>query len=292
MLSIILLYKSILRSLIISGFRVSFSFLIFTLLTGCYVGSHKSSMVDFSKGEWVDLSYTYDENTPSWPTEDGFKLDTLFEGQTDDGYYHAAFHLTSPEHIGTHIDAPIHFAADGKTVDELDVNDLIGDAVVIDVSENAVEDRDYLISIADFQKWEAVYGRLPDDIIVLVRTGYGKYWPDRERYMGTAEIGEEAVAKLHFPGLAPEAAEWLVTNRKIKAIGLDTPSIDFGQSKKYKTHQILCKAGIPAMENVANLDRLPSKGLFVVALPMKIGGGSGGPLRIVAHVNSNTLIQY
>ena len=123
---------------------------------------------------------------------------------------------------------------------------------------------------------------MPDGIIVLLRTGYGAFWPDREKYMGTAELGAEAVEKLHFPGLDPEAAKWLVQERKIHAIGLDTPSIDRGQSSLYESHQILFKANIPAFENVANLDQLPESGFTVIALPMKIRDGSGGPLRIVA----------
>ncbi len=102
--------------------------------------------------------------------------------------------------------------------------------------------------------------------------------------MGTDERGPEAVAKLHFPGLDPEAAGWLVASRTIKSIGLDTPSIDFGQSTHFESHQALFAAEIPAFENLANLERLPESGFGIIALPMKIAGGSGGPLRIVAIV--------
>ena len=136
----------------------------------------------------------------------------------------------------------------------------------------------------DFESWEADHGKLPDDIIVLIHTGFGRFWPDREAYMGTAERGAGAVAKLHFPGLHPDTAHWLVENRSIHSIGLDTPSIDFGQSTGFKAHRILMEQNIPAFENVANLDQLPAKGFEVIALPMKISGGSGGPLRIVARV--------
>ena len=125
-------------------------------------------------------------------------------------------------------------------------------------------------------------GLLVRNAIVLVRTGFGKYWPDRGKYMGTDERGDSAVAKLHFPGLHPEAAHWLVNVRKIKAIGIDTPSIDRGQSKDFKSHVALYEKNTPALENVANLDQLPEKGFTVIALPMKIKGGSGGPVRIVA----------
>ena len=120
---------------------------------------------------------------------------------------------------------------------------------------------------------------------MLLRTGFGKHWPNRLKYLGTDEKGPEAVPKLHFPGLHPDAAKWLVENRSIKAIGLDTPSIDFGQSSDFMSHVILYEKNIPAFENVANLDQLPEKDFTIIALPMKIEGGSGGPLRIIAIVN-------
>ena len=120
--------------------------------------------------------------------------------------------------------------------------------------------------------------------IVLLRTGYAARWPDRLRYLGTEERGEAAVAKLHFPGLDPTAAQWLVQHRSIKAVGIDTPSIDYGQSTHFESHVMLFQHNVPALENVANLDRLPQVGFTVIALPMKIGGGSGGPVRIVAAV--------
>lgn len=241
----------------------------------------------FDNGEWVDLSYAYDENTIYWPTADGFELDTAFEGQTEGGYYYSAFNVKTAEHGGTHLDAPIHFARGARSSDQLRLDQLTGEAVVIDVSAQAAGNADYLVSVADFERWEGEYGRLANDIIVLIKTGHGRYWPDAAKYLGTTEKGPEAVAKLHFPGLAPEAATWLVQNRKIKAIGLDTPSIDYGQSSDFMSHRILFKKNIPAFENVANLDKVPATGAYVVALPMKIKGGSGGPLRIAAFVKSS-----
>ncbi|MBD0297112.1 MAG: cyclase family protein, partial [Flavisolibacter sp.] len=94
--------------------------------------------------------------------------------------------------------------------------------------------------------------------------------------------GTEGVAQLHFPGIHPDAAQWLVQHRKIKAVGLDTPSVDYGQSKDFKPHQLLYAQNICGFENVANLNQLPVKGAYIIALPMKIKGGSGGPLRIIA----------
>ena len=180
------------------------------------------------------------------------------------------------------MDAPVHFAAGKQAMDEVPIDRLIGNAIVIDVSDRAIPDPDYQVSVDDFLSWEMDNGPVPPEVIVLIHTGFGRYWPDPIRYMGTDEKGPEAVAKLHFPGLHPDAARWLVDERKIKAIGLDTPSIDFGQSKLFESHQILFAENIPAFENVANLDQVPVTGALVFALPMKIDGGSGGPLRIVA----------
>lgn len=231
----------------------------------------------------IDLSHAYSEETVYWVTAKEFRLDTVFAGQTDKGYYYSAFDFETAEHGGTHIDAPIHFAANAQTVDEIPLRKLMGPAIKIDVSSKAMNDPDYLISIDDLTGWEKEQQmQIPDGSIVLLHTGYSGFYPDREKYMGTAERGEEAVKKLHFPGLSPEAAQWLVDKRNIHAIGLDTPSIDYGQSRDFRSHVILLSQNIPAFENLTNLDQLPVKGFEVIALPMKIKGGSGAPLRIIA----------
>ena len=160
----------------------------------------------------------------------------------------------------------------------------IGPAIVIDVAARAASDPDYLVSVADFEAFEAAHGPIPTGAIVLLRTGWGQRWPDRQAYLGTEMVGPDAVPLLHFPGLAPDAARWLVANRTIGAIGIDTPSIDFGQSTMFEAHQVLYGGNIPGFENVANLETMPETGGYVVALPMKIEGGSGAPLRIVGVV--------
>lgn len=238
-----------------------------------------------ASGAWTDLSHAFSDATLYWPNnKNGFLLDTLFNGTTPGGFYYSSYQFCAPEHGGTHLDAPIHFAAGRWTSDQIPVERMQGEAIVIDVSEKALKNRDYLVSQEDFAAWEAQHGKIADDIIVLLHTGYGQFYPDRLKYFGTEQKGEQAVAELHFPGLDPAAAEWLVKNRKIKAIGLDTPSIDYGQSKDFKSHQVLLDKNILVFENIARVDRLPVTGSYVVALPMKIEGGSGGPLRIVAWV--------
>jgi kynurenine formamidase len=147
-------------------------------------------------------------------------------------------------------------------------------------------DRNYQLSVRDILDWENEHGLIPENTILLIDTGSAKLWPDRKEYMGTDERGPQAVNKLRFPGIHPEAAKFLVTKRKINAVGIDTPSIDFGGSKLFETHRILFEKDIPAFENVANLEKLPIKGFMIIALPMKIKGGSGGPLRIIAFMPS------
>jgi kynurenine formamidase len=236
----------------------------------------------FPPGELIDLSHAYDEHTIYWPTAEPFRLEVVADGVTDAGYYYAANNFCTSEHGGTHLDAPIHFAEGRQSVDEVPLDRLIGIAVVVDVVEAAGRDRDYQVTVADFERWEQQNGPIPSDAIVLLRTGFSRHWGDAEQYLGTAERGEAAVAALHFPGLHPDAARWLVANRPVKAVGIDTASIDYGQSSLFESHRVLFERNIPAFENLTALERLPPRGAFIVALPMKIRGGSGAPLRAVA----------
>ncbi len=243
------------------------------------------STLSITELEWIDLSYPFDSTTLYWPNNpDGFQHRVDAEGVTDLGYYYSSYTILTPEHGGTHLDAPIHFYESGETLDQLPLSKLTGKAVVIDVSSQALENRDYLIDSTAILNWEAEHGKIPAKAMVLFRTGYGKFYPDREGYFGTAKTGNEAIPELHFPGIQPETALWLAKSRNIKAVGLDTPSLDYGQSKDFAAHQALMENQIPGFENVANLDQLPATGIYVVALPMKIKGGSGGPLRIIAAV--------
>lgn len=230
----------------------------------------------------VDLTYPFSVDSVYWPTAEGFKLDTDFDGTTDAGFYYSAKRYSAAEHGGTHIDAPVHFAKGRNSVDQIPLDQLTGQGLVIDVTKQCASNADYLVSVSDIQNWEKQNGRIPVGSMVFLRTGFGKFYPDKAKYLGTSERGAAAVAKLHFPGLDPAAAKWLVQNRSIKAIGLDTASIDRGQSTLFESHQILFEKNIPAFENVANLDQLPIKGFTIVALPMKIKDGTGGPLRIIA----------
>jgi kynurenine formamidase len=236
----------------------------------------------FPGGALVDLSHAYDAQAIFWPTAKPFRLEKVADGITPGGYYYAANDFFTSEHGGTHIDSPIHFAQGHQTVDQIPLDRLIGAAVVVDVTAAAGRNPDYQVTAEDLQRAESRDGRIPDRAIVLLRTGWSQRWPDAALYMGTAERGEAAVAKLHFPGLHPDAAAWLIANRAIAAIGIDTASIDYGQSTGFESHRALFAKDVPAFENLTGLERLPVRGAHLIALPMKIAGGSGAPLRVVA----------
>jgi kynurenine formamidase len=234
------------------------------------------------RGELVDLSHSYDSQTIYWPTAEGFRLRKDADGVTPAGYYYASNSVFTSEHGGTHIDAPIHFAQGRQTVDAIPLDRLVGPAVVIDVTEASDRNPDYQVTAEDFTRFEREHGAIPADTIVLLRTGFSRRWPDAVRYLGTAARGDEGVKQLHFPGLHPDGARWLVANRQIRAIGIDTASIDYGQSTLFESHRTLYERNVPAFENLTALERLPVTGAWVIALPMKIGGGSGAPLRAIA----------
>jgi kynurenine formamidase len=236
----------------------------------------------FDPAKAVDLTHPFDAATIYWPTEKGFALEVEHRGTTDGGYFYASNAFAAPEHGGTHVDAPFHFAEHGLTVDALPISAGIGPAVVVDVGAAAAKDRDYRVTVDDLAGWERAHGRIPDGAIVLMRSGWGRFWPDKARYLGTATPGD--TAHLHFPGFSKEAAEWLVHERRPHAIGVDTPSIDHGPSTDFAVHRVVLGANVPGLENVAQLDRLPEAGATIVALPMKIGGGTGAPTRIVAFL--------
>ncbi len=264
-------------------------FLISVIIFSSCVKNTELSNVDnlyeiMQKTEWIDLTFEFDENSIYWPTNVPFTHDTVSYGINDMNYFYSSFKFAAEEHGGTHFDAPIHFSANKNTIEKVPLTQLHGPGVVVNVTEKAKNNPDYLITIEDFEAWESRNGRIPDGALILVNTGHGKYYNDRVKYLGTELTGAEAVPHLHFPGLDPAAAKWLAEERNINGFGLDTPSIDYGQSKEFMVHRILFEKGLTGYENVTNLDKLPEKGAYIIALPMKIKGGSGAPLRIVALV--------
>lgn len=228
----------------------------------------------------VDLSYGFGADTIYWPTSTPFKLTRLSFGKTKAGFFYAANDFCTAEHGGTHMDAPIHFAEGRATADRVPVSAGIGPIARVDVKAKADADPDYRLSVEDLLAYEKAHGRIPAGAIVVMYSGWGARWPDRKRYLGTDKPGD--TANLHFPGFSKEAAEFLVRERDIKAIGVDTPSIDHGPSRDFLVHQVINGADKPGFENLANLDRVPPSGATLVALPLKIEGGSGAPMRAIA----------
>jgi kynurenine formamidase len=238
---------------------------------------------DLARSRVVDLTYPFDARTIYWPTSPTtFELERLSFGPTPGGWFYSANSFCAPEHGGTHLDAPIHFSRSGRTADQIPVRQLLAPAVVIDVRGKTRNDPDYRLTVADVRDWESRHGPIPPGAIVLLRTGWGTRWPDRKAYLGDDTPGD--ASHLHFPSYGKDAAEYLVGDRRVGAIGVDTASIDYGASRDFIVHQIAAAAQVPGLENVARLEELPEFGAWVIALPMKIAGGSGGPLRVVALV--------
>jgi kynurenine formamidase len=223
----------------------------------------------------------FDEKTLYWPTSpSAFERKELAYGDTAGGWFYSSYSFCAPEHGGTHLDAPIHFARGGRTADQVPLRQLVAPAVVIDVSRQSDADPDYRLTVADVRAWEKRHGSIAGGTIVLLRTGWGRRWPDRRRYFGDETPGD--ASNLHFPSYGYDAAELLVRDRRVAALGVDTASIDSGTSRDFTVHRLALGAQVPGLENLASLEELPETGAWVIALPMKIAGGSGGPVRIIA----------
>lgn len=251
-----------------------------TLCFGLHFPASGQSL-DLASAKIVDLSHSFDADTIYWPTSpSGFELKPLHKGPTQRGFFYYANTFCSPEHGGTHLDAPMHFADGHWTSSDIPPERFIGPAIVIDVTEKAARNPDYALMPADIDAWEAEHGRIPEGAIVLLRTGWSSRWPDRKAYLGDDTPGD--ASNLHFPSFGPEAAALLVDERHVRLVGVDTASVDPGPSKDFLVHRIVAAANVGGLENLTNLDRLPATGAWVIALPMKIAAGSGGPARVVA----------
>ena len=256
-----------------------------TLCVACLVGRPAlgAQELDLSRYRMVDLTHALNARTLYWPTSPTtFKLDQLSYGPTPGGWFYSAYAFSAPEHGGTHVDAPIHFGEGHHTVDRIPLEKLIAPTVVIDVTAKTRGDDDYRLTSDDVAAFERANGRIPAGSIVLLRTGWSSRWPDRKAYLGDDTPND--ASNLHFPSFGVEAARLLVQERHIAALGADVASIDYGPSKDFMVHRIAAAANVPGLENLTNLNQLPPTGALVFALPMKIEGGSGGPVRVVALV--------
>jgi kynurenine formamidase len=227
----------------------------------------------------VDMTYAINGKLPAWPGDD-----RTFEAKVEatpekDGYFARSFWTL--EHYGTHMDAPAHFPPGKEYLDQIPVQHLFAAAVVIDVRAEAAKDPDYRLRVMRVEKWEALHGRIPAGAVVLLRTGWASRWPDQARYRNM-----DAAGGMHFPGFSVEAARLLI-ERGAVGLGIDTLSIDYGASKDFEVHRVTLPAGLYQLENLANLDQLPDAGAFLISAPIKLEGGSGGPVRVFAILPAN-----
>ena len=239
--------------------------------------------LDLDDYRMVDLSHGYGENTLYWPTSPtAFQKEELDYGVSEGGWFYSAYSVCTPEHGGTHIDAPIHFAEGGKSTAEIPLGNLIAPAVVIDVSRKAAHDRNYRLTAKDVSDFETQHGEIAAGTIVLMRTDWSDHWPDAIAYLGDDTPGD--ASKLQFPGFGADATRILAEKRKVAMLGVDTASVDYGKSQDFIVHRIGAAQAVANLENLTNLSQLPATGATILALPMKIEGGSGGPVRVIALV--------
>ena len=228
----------------------------------------------------IDLTYTFDTATIYWPTEHPFVHQFEQYGMTAGGYFYSSAKFVAPEHCGTHMDAPIHFNQSGISADQVPFSSMVGPAAVIDFSHRAAKNPDAMLSVDDIRKWESAHGNIPDGAIVIARSGWGRYWPDKKRYLGTDKFGD--VAHLRFPGFFADTVKYMLDAGKVAAIAIDTPSLDPGNSQDFPVHRLWLGANKVGFENVAHTDKLPETGAIIFCIPMKIGKGTGAPTRIFA----------
>jgi kynurenine formamidase len=222
----------------------------------------------------LDLAYAINDKLVSWPGDV-----RCFEAKNNasvekDGYFTRSFWML--EHYGTHLDAPIHFPPGKTSVDQVPPRQFFGTAAVLDVRAECASDADYRLPVARISKWEESHGPIPPGAIALLRTGWASRWPDAHKYRNQDRAG-----RMHFPGFSVEAVEWLI-ERRVSGIGCDTMSVDYGASEDFAVHHLALGAGLYHLENLSDLSELPEKGAFLVVAPIKLEGGSGGPVRVFA----------
>jgi kynurenine formamidase len=228
---------------------------------------------------WVDLSHPLSDETLYWPTGTPFELEVLERSADERGRWYAANRFRTPEHLGTHLDAPFHFDQNGWQTEQIPLERMRGPARVVDVSAAAAAERDLAIAPVALEAFERAHGKIAAGDVVLLRTGWDARWPSRIDYFGSETPGDSS--DLHFPGLSRAAAEWLA-RRGVFAVGIDTASIDPGPSRDFEAHRALAAKNVLVYENLRALDALPPLGATFYAFALPIRTGTGGPVRAVA----------
>lgn len=226
----------------------------------------------------VDLTHTINDKVPPFSLSQSANYKITVEDTIEkDKVFVRKFSM--PEHYGTHIDAPAHFAAGLWTVDQIPAERLIAPMVVLDISSKAKTDADYQLSVEDIASWEHVHGQIPGNAVVMLNTGWGPRWDSIKDFRNA-----DAKGVMHFPGYSVDAAKFLTEARAVLALGIDTLSVDYGPSADFPVHHYTMPHSVYHLEDVADLDQVPATGATVIVAPIKLEGGSGGPVRILALV--------
>ncbi len=220
-----------------------------------------------------DLTHTLSRDFPTFDGTPGIAVEHAFRLETDGANI---LEITLNEHTGTHMDAPLHFSNDGRSVDEVPVGQLVVPLAVIDIRDRAAGDADALLTPDDLDAWRAAHGEFPPGGAIAMLSGWGAHVGTE----GFRNVGPGGV--MHFPGVHPEAAQMLLEETTTVGIAVDTLSLDRGVSLDLPTHVAWLPAGRWGLENVANLDRLPASGATLVVGAPKVRGGTGGPARVFA----------
>jgi kynurenine formamidase len=223
----------------------------------------------------LDLTHTMSPDFPTFFGVPGVELQKQFDLKKD-GFNLNWWRII--EHAGTHIDAPIHFSEGGDTVERIPADTLVAPLAVVDVRSRAAQNPDYLLSRQDLADWEKKYRRLPNGCCVAMLSGWAQHVGDGAKYTGAT------AGTFHFPGFSPDAAEWLIKERSVVGIAVDTLSLDNGPSKDFRVHRLWLPAGRWGLENVANLDKVPAAGATLVVGAAKVKNATGGPARLIALI--------
>jgi kynurenine formamidase len=255
--------------------------IIVLCLTACMTLSAQKSRnhdllegVPSGKTRVIDLSYAINDKLVPWPGDARWFEAKVNATVEKDGYFTRSFWML--EHYGTHMDAPVHFPPGKMTLDEIPAKKFVGPAVVLDVLAEGAKDADYQVPAGKIAEWEKRHGQIPEGAIVILRTGWASRWPDTKRYRN-----QDTEGRMHFPGYSLEAAKILI-ERKVSGLGCDTLSVDYGASGDFAVHHAALGANLYHLENLADLSELPEEGAFLVVAPIKLEGGSGGPVRVFA----------
>src|SRR3954469_8391104 len=229
-----------------------------------------------AKPKVVDLTHTLGPKSPDWEGTEKRPFEARDLATFDKNGYFTRY-ISLQEHFSTHIDAPAHFSQHGWTVDQIPPDHLVAPLVVIDIAKQSAANPDYTLTVADIATWEKSHGKIPAGAVVEVFTGWTSRWDSMKDYRNA-----DAKGTMHFPGYSVAAAQFLVEQRSVYGLGIDTLSVDPGNSSDYPVHQYTAKHNVYHLENSTNLDRVPAKGSTVVVGAANLEGGSGGPVRILA----------